>query len=67
MDGPVTMRACPFCYRVVRRLHEIRITLGLELRDPVYRCDLCISDLEDRAAADPAIIVERTGRILAGA
>lgn len=60
------MRACPRrgCYRVVPRLTEIRILEGLTEHDPTFACDNCVRELEDRAAADPQLILERTGRVL---
>lgn len=56
--------ACPRrgCYRVVPRLNEIRILEGLTEHAPEFVCDGCLRELEDRAAGDPAIILERTGR-----
>lgn len=60
----VQLRACPACYRVVPKLIGIRVTLGLELRDPAFRCEICVREWDELAAADPAVIIERTGRIL---
>jgi hypothetical protein len=64
----VTGRACPRrgCYRVVPRLFCVRISVGLEDRDPEFVCDECLAELRARAKADPAILIsEIPSRILA--
>jgi hypothetical protein len=64
----VTARACPRrgCFRVVPRLFCVRISIGLEDREPEWCCDECLAEIRARAAADPAVLVsEIPSRILA--
>lgn len=57
--GVRILRACPRtgCYRVVPRLHFVRVSVGLEDQEPGFMCDDCLEHIRDRAATDPAIAI----------
>lgn len=56
--------SCPRrgCYRVVRRLTEIRMLEGLTEHESEFVCDECLDELDERTAGDPLLALERTGR-----